>query len=421
MAIRPIDESTQNAILRKSAQTLPNRPSEQGMKPSEIKRAFYEPIVDINNSVVTEINRIVGEVNEEINDSINLSNNSLVEHKNNKENPHIVTKSQVGLGNVDNTSDADKPISNAQLVVNASHVKLISDHKNDKSNPHGVTKSHVGLGNVDDTSDINKPVSTAQQQALNLHNESNVAHSDIRRTLEALSNKHIEDKAYLEASLDSKIQQLINNAPEAYNTLKEIADWIASDEEGTSALVNRVVALENNKVDKVNGKSLSENNFSDENLQNLNSNTNARHSHNNKALLDSYTNSNDNILEAISKSHSHNFNDSDIIALRVNNHAHIGTTDHSTIIHHSIGSNSFVNFDNDAESITINFLPVSGNNNLPEYAFQFQTGDTLPSSVTLPTGIKWINNFNFQTDLETNKIYQVSVLNNIGVIVGVDK
>lgn len=34
------------------------------------------------------------------------------------------------------------------------------------SNPHAVTKAQVGLGNVDNTSDINKPVSTAQQAAI---------------------------------------------------------------------------------------------------------------------------------------------------------------------------------------------------------------------------------------------------------------
>lgn len=33
-------------------------------------------------------------------------------------------------------------------------------------NPHNVTKSDVGLGNVDNTSDLNKPVSTAQQTAI---------------------------------------------------------------------------------------------------------------------------------------------------------------------------------------------------------------------------------------------------------------
>lgn len=34
-------------------------------------------------------------------------------HKNNELNPHQVTKDQVGLGNVDNTADLDKPVSNA--------------------------------------------------------------------------------------------------------------------------------------------------------------------------------------------------------------------------------------------------------------------------------------------------------------------
>ena len=41
-------------------------------------------------------------------------------------------------------------------------------HKASTSNPHGVTKAQVGLGNVDNTRDANKPVSTATQTALNL-------------------------------------------------------------------------------------------------------------------------------------------------------------------------------------------------------------------------------------------------------------
>lgn len=46
--------------------------------------------------------------------------------------------------------------------------KQITDHIANISNPHSVTKSQVGLGNVDNTSDVNKPVSTAQQTALDL-------------------------------------------------------------------------------------------------------------------------------------------------------------------------------------------------------------------------------------------------------------
>lgn len=43
----------------------------------------------------------------------------------------------------------------------------INNHIANTSNPHSVTKAQVGLGNVDDTSDLSKPISTATQTALN--------------------------------------------------------------------------------------------------------------------------------------------------------------------------------------------------------------------------------------------------------------
>ena len=42
----------------------------------------------------------------------------------------------------------------------------LDDHEADTTNPHSVTKTQVGLSNVDNTSDLNKPVSTATQSAL---------------------------------------------------------------------------------------------------------------------------------------------------------------------------------------------------------------------------------------------------------------
>lgn len=44
--------------------------------------------------------------------------------------------------------------------------KIAYDHTTRKDNPHGVTKAQVGLGNVDNTSDASKPVSTAQAAAI---------------------------------------------------------------------------------------------------------------------------------------------------------------------------------------------------------------------------------------------------------------
>lgn len=45
------------------------------------------------------------------------------------------------------------------------HSQLVLD---DGTNPHGTTKSDVGLGNVDNTSDLDKPISTDTQTALDL-------------------------------------------------------------------------------------------------------------------------------------------------------------------------------------------------------------------------------------------------------------
>lgn len=53
-----------------------------------------------------------------------------------------------------------------------------NDHKDSKENPHGVTKEQVGLGNVDNTSDDDKPISKAQQKALDDLSEQIISPND---------------------------------------------------------------------------------------------------------------------------------------------------------------------------------------------------------------------------------------------------
>ena len=76
------------------------------------------------------------------------------DHISDKSNPHSVTKSQVGLGNVDNTSDKNKPVSTAtQTALDLkANITDLTSHTDNKSNPHNVTKSQVGLGNVPNVS-----------------------------------------------------------------------------------------------------------------------------------------------------------------------------------------------------------------------------------------------------------------------------
>ena len=83
-----------------------------------------------------------------------------------------LNKAAVGLGSVDNTSDANKPISTAtQTALNAKENTITAGTaaqywRGDKTWV-ALTKSAVGLANVDNTSDVNKPISTATQTALN--------------------------------------------------------------------------------------------------------------------------------------------------------------------------------------------------------------------------------------------------------------
>jgi hypothetical protein len=150
--------------------------------------------------------------------ALNEIQTDLDTHKSDAANPHSVTKTQVGLGNVDNTSDMNKPVSTAQAAADAAVLSSAQSYANAAvaslvdSSPttldtlnelaaalgddpnfatttatalgnrlrvdtaaQGLTgtektnaKTNVDLQNVDNTSDANKPVSTATQTALNL-------------------------------------------------------------------------------------------------------------------------------------------------------------------------------------------------------------------------------------------------------------
>jgi hypothetical protein len=77
-------------------------------------------------------------------------------HIGNTSNPHKVTKAQVGLGNVQNLAPADMPVSTAQATAiadaKAAGTKAqtdLSTHANRKDNPHNVTRAQLGLATTD--------------------------------------------------------------------------------------------------------------------------------------------------------------------------------------------------------------------------------------------------------------------------------
>jgi hypothetical protein len=98
---------------------------------------------------------------------LELSTPTAVTSVNGNAGPNVnLTKSDIVLGNVDNTSDINKPISTATQAALDLKANLASPTFT--GTVSGITKSMVGLGNVDNTTDANKPVSTATQTALDL-------------------------------------------------------------------------------------------------------------------------------------------------------------------------------------------------------------------------------------------------------------
>lgn len=91
-----------------------------------------------------------------IQDSDKIIKGSLDAHIGNKSNPHNVTKAQIGLGNVQNLAPADMPVSTAQAAAiadaKAAGTKAQTDlntHANRRDNPHNVTRAQLGLATTD--------------------------------------------------------------------------------------------------------------------------------------------------------------------------------------------------------------------------------------------------------------------------------
>lgn len=93
---------------------------------TDVRAATLTGLSTATNAVITATDTVLsalGKLQKQVSD--NLS--TLTSHTSNTSNPHSTTKAQVGLGNVDNTSDADKPVSAAtQTALNAKQDTLVS-------------------------------------------------------------------------------------------------------------------------------------------------------------------------------------------------------------------------------------------------------------------------------------------------------
>ena len=108
------------------------------------------------NALRTELKTYVDDLIADTDTDLTALETKVNQHIANKSNPHAVTKAQVGLGNADNTSDANKPVSTAQAsaiadakAAGTAAQTSISNHAGRTDNPHSVTRTQLGLATTD--------------------------------------------------------------------------------------------------------------------------------------------------------------------------------------------------------------------------------------------------------------------------------
>ena len=108
------------------------------------------------NSLRTELKTYIDEAVGNTDTDLTALETKVNQHIANKNNPHEVTKAQVGLGNANNTSDANKPVSTDQAAAIADAKAAgtaaqtsINSHAGRKDNPHTVTRAQLGLATTD--------------------------------------------------------------------------------------------------------------------------------------------------------------------------------------------------------------------------------------------------------------------------------
>ena len=108
------------------------------------------------NSLRTELKTYIDEAVGNTDTNLTALETKVNQHIANKSNPHAVTKTQVGLGNANNTSDANKPVSTAQAsaiadakAAGTAAQTSINNHAGRKDNPHSVTRTQLGLATTD--------------------------------------------------------------------------------------------------------------------------------------------------------------------------------------------------------------------------------------------------------------------------------
>ena len=217
-------------------------------------------------------------------------------------------------GKFDDKGAAAKALSNAKTYADGLNTAMdgrvntleVSSHTHDnKTVLDGITTEKVDAWNAAEANAISsaKTYTDATIEALNLASTYE-AKGTAQNLIDGLNlagtyaKKEVEGKISTLIGSDTnksvrsvaaeEVAKIVNSADTRYDTLKEIADWIISDTTGAASMANDINALKAISADtrlvKLEGKS---------------------HSHKNLDLLETYTQTNADLADAVTKKHTH--------------------------------------------------------------------------------------------------------------------
>lgn len=148
-------------------------------------------VLDLNGEIIDRTH-----ADDVINGTISTLSGSLNSHVTNTNNPHNVTKAQIGLGNVNNTADLDKPISTlTQQALDALSGRIV---------------------NI--TTDLSNYRTSAAQDLIDAQIRVEIGNVDHNVTLEAMA------RVQADAALNERIEDIEEVIPSAASTSNLLAD-----------------------------------------------------------------------------------------------------------------------------------------------------------------------------------------------------
>lgn len=140
----------------------------------------------------------------------------------------------------------------------------------------------AGQAELDMSSSLDEEVGRAMAKEAQLEKSLD---ANIKTVNEGLENRYVKEQVYTKEEVMERLQQLIGDAPKGLSTIAEIAAALDND----SKFASTVMYLLDGKVDKVKGKELSTNDYSDKEKDLLAAVSLAMHEHHNQASLNKIT------------------------------------------------------------------------------------------------------------------------------------